>query len=118
LERIPQVDIKHEILLELKYIKKENANHWVDKDGKIVEPPAPPIPVKKVAKTRKTKMVAPTTPVVAAPVPVKPLLEDVAEKGYQQLCAYMALPRFQRRNLLGFCLVFVGTDCAKILPYH
>jgi Predicted AAA-ATPase/PD-(D/E)XK nuclease superfamily len=118
LERIPQVDIKHEILLELKYIKKENANKWVDKDGKLVDPPAPPTPAKKVAKSKKPKTPAPAPPVVAAPVPVKPLLDDVMEKGYQQLCEYMALPRFQRPNLLGFCLVFVGVECAKILPYQ
>jgi hypothetical protein len=117
LERIPQVNIKHEILLELKYIKKESAHKWVDKDGKEVDAPAPPKPVKKVAKTRKNPNPAPVTPVLPAPVPVKPLLEDIAEKGYQQLCEYMALPRFQRPNLLGFCLVFVGTECQKILPY-
>jgi hypothetical protein len=116
LEKIPQVDIKHEILLELKYIKKENANKWLDKDGNLVEPPAPPQPVKKVAKSRK-KLPPPVTPVVPAPVPVKPLLDDVIDKGYQQLCEYMVLPRFQRPNLLGFCLVFVGTECRKILPY-
>jgi hypothetical protein len=115
LERIPQVDIKHEILLELKYIKKENATKWLDKDGKLVDAPTPPPPVKKVAKSRKPKTPAP--PVVPAPVPVKSLLDDVAEKGYQQLCDYMVLPRFQRPNLLGFCLVFVGVECAKILPY-
>jgi hypothetical protein len=115
LEKIPQVEIKHEILLELKYIKKENANKWLDKDGNLVEPPAPPQPVKKVAKSRKK--LPPVTPVVPAPVPVKPLLDDVIEKGYQQLCEYMVLPRFQRPNLLGFCLVFVGMECKKILPY-
>jgi hypothetical protein len=117
LERIPQVAIKHEILLELKYVKKEYATKWVDKDGKPVDPPAPPTPVKKVAKSRKSKIVAPPTPITPAPVPVKPLLDDVSEKGYQQLCEYMALPRFQRPNLLGFCLVFVGQECHKILPY-
>jgi hypothetical protein len=118
LERIPQVDIKYEILLELKYVKKENRSKWVDQDGKPVDPPAPPPPVKKVAKTSKTKKpVPPVAPSVPAPVPVKPLLDDVVEKGYQQLCEYMALPRFQRPNLLGFCLVFVDKECYKILPY-
>jgi hypothetical protein len=118
LERIPQVDIKYEIVLELKYVKKENRSKWADKDGKPVDAPAPPTPVKKVAKSRKTKTpVPPPAPVVAAPVPVKPLLEDVAERGYQQLCEYMALPRFQRPNLLGFCLVFVDKECYKILPF-
>jgi hypothetical protein len=115
LERIPQVPIKHEILLELKYVKKENALKWLDKDGKPVDPPAPPAPAKKVAKSRKPKI--PVLPIAPAPIPVKPLLEDVVEKGYQQLCEYMALPRFQRPNLLGFCLVFVGDKCHKILPY-
>ena len=118
LERIPQVDIKYEILLELKYVKKENRSKWVDKDGKPVDPPAPPTPAKKVAKSRKTKTPAlPVAPPVPAPVPVKPLLDDVVEKGYQQLCEYMALPRFQRPNLLGFCLVFVDKECYKVLPY-
>jgi hypothetical protein len=121
LERIPQVDIKHEIVLELKYVKKENRSKWADKDGKPVDAPAPPTPVKKVAKSRKPKTPAP--PVAPAlptpvPVPVKPLLEDVAERGYQQLCEYMALPRFQRPNLLGFCLVFVDKECYQILPYQ
>ncbi|MEO0042575.1 MAG: hypothetical protein RL329_2023, partial [Bacteroidota bacterium] len=119
LERIPQVDIKHEIVLELKYVKKENRSKWADKDGKPVDAPAPPTPVKKVAKTRKPKTPAPpVAPALPAPVPVKPLLEDVAERGYQQLCEYMALPRFQRPNLLGFCLVFVDKECYQILPYQ
>jgi hypothetical protein len=118
LERIPQVDIKHEILLELKYVKKENRLKWADKDGKPVDAPAPPKPAKKVAKTRKTQTPAPPiVPALPVPVPVKPLLEDVAERGYQQLCEYMELPRFQRPNLLGFCLVFVDKECYKILPY-
>jgi hypothetical protein len=119
LERIPQVDIKYEILLELKYVKKENRSKWADKDGKPVDPPAPPTPVKKVAQSRKTKTpIPPVVSVVPAPVPVKPFLEDVAERGYQQLCEYMALSRFQRPNLLGFCLVFVDKECYKILPYN
>jgi hypothetical protein len=118
LERIPQVDMKYEILLELKYVKKENRSKWADKDGKPVDAPAPLTPVKKVAQSRKTKTpVPPVAPAMPAPVPVKPLLEDVAERGYQQLCEYMALPRFQRPNLLGFCLVFVDKECYKILPF-
>jgi hypothetical protein len=118
LERIPQVDIKHEIVLELKYVKKDNRSKWADKDGKPVDPPAPPTPAKKIAKTRKSKTpVLPVAPAVPAPVPVKPFLEDVAERGYQQLCDYMAMSRFQRPNLLGFCLVFVDKECYKILPY-
>jgi hypothetical protein len=119
LERIPQVDIKHEIVLELKYVKKENRLKWADKDGKPVDAPAPPTPVKKVAKSRKAQTPAPpVAPALPAPVPVKPLLEDIAERGYQQLCEYMALPRFQRPNLLGFCLVFVDKECSQILPYQ
>ena len=99
-------------------MKKENQSKWADKDGKPVDAPAPLTPVKKIAKSRKTKTPAP--PVAQAmptPVPVKPLLEDVAERGYQQLCEYMALPRFQRPHLLGFCLVFVDKECYKILPF-
>ena len=117
LERIPQVDMKYEILLELKYVKKENQSKWADKDGKPVDAPAPLTPVKKVAKSRKLKTPAPVISTEPAPIPVKPLLEDVAERGYQQLCEYMALPRFQRPNLLGFCLVFVDKECYKILPF-
>jgi Predicted AAA-ATPase/PD-(D/E)XK nuclease superfamily len=114
LERIPQVNIKHEILLELKYIKKENANQWVDKDGKIVDPPTP-IVAKKVAKARKTNVVS--LPPAPKPIPVKPLLDDVVEKATIQLAEYMQLARFQRPNLLGFCLVYVGNECQKMLPY-
>jgi Predicted AAA-ATPase/PD-(D/E)XK nuclease superfamily len=113
LERIPQVNIKHEILLELKYIKKENADKWVDKDEKIVDPPTPVV-TKKVAKSRKPKVAPPTTP---QPIPVKPLLDHVVEKATLQLAEYMQLARFQRPNLLGFCLVYVGNTCQKILPY-
>jgi Predicted AAA-ATPase/PD-(D/E)XK nuclease superfamily len=115
LERIPQVDIPHEILLELKYVKKEDAEKWLDKDGKLVDPPASAKPAKKVAKPRKTKVVALPVPVA---IPVKPLLEDVCEKGAIQLAEYMEMPRFQRPNLLGFCLVYVGNECYKILPYQ
>lgn len=104
LERIPQVNIKHEIIFELKYIKKENELKWADKDGNIVDAPA-----KKSRK--KVATLAPNTP------PVKPLLEDVAARGLEQLANYMKLPRFQRENLLGFCLVFVNTECKRILPY-
>jgi Predicted AAA-ATPase/PD-(D/E)XK nuclease superfamily len=112
LERIPQVNIKHEVLIELKYIKKENADKWVDKDEKIVDPPALP---KKVAKTRKTNVALPTTPL---PIPVKPLLDHVIEKATVQLADYMQLARFQRPNLLGFCLVYVGNECKQILSYN
>jgi hypothetical protein len=114
LERIPQVNIKHEILLELKYIKKENEHQWVDKDDKIVDPPTP-ITTKKVAKSRKPKVPAP--PSTPKPIPVKPLFEHVVEKATIQLAEYMQLKRFQRPHLLGFCLVYVGSECKKIIPY-
>jgi Predicted AAA-ATPase/PD-(D/E)XK nuclease superfamily len=114
LERIPQVNIKHEILLELKYIKKENADKWIDKDDKIVDPPTP-VTTKKVAKPRKTSVPAP--PPAPKPVPVKPLFDHVVEKATVQLADYMQLTRFQRPNLLGFCLVYVGNECKQILPY-
>jgi Predicted AAA-ATPase/PD-(D/E)XK nuclease superfamily len=114
LERIPQVNIKHEILLELKYLKKENADKWIDKDEKIVDPP-PPVTTKKVAKPRKTKV--PPPPSAPKPIPVRPLLDHVVEKATVQLSEYMQLQRFQRPNLLGFCLVYVGNECKHILPY-
>jgi Predicted AAA-ATPase/PD-(D/E)XK nuclease superfamily len=114
LERIPQVNIKHEILIELKYIKKENADKWVDKDDKIVDPPTP-VSTKKVAKSRKPKVLPP--PPTPKPIPVKPLLEHIIEKATVQLADYMQLARFQRPNLLGFCLVYVGNECKQILPY-
>ncbi|MEN9610322.1 MAG: hypothetical protein RLZZ628_1136 [Bacteroidota bacterium] len=112
LERIPQVNIQHEILLELKYIKKENADKWVDAAEKIVEAPAPP---KKASKSRKPKIAPP--PPAPKPIPVKPLLDHVIEKATIQLADYMQLARFQRPNLLGFCLVYVGNECKKILPH-
>jgi Predicted AAA-ATPase/PD-(D/E)XK nuclease superfamily len=114
LERIPQVDIKHEIVLELKYIKKENAEKWIDKDENVVDPPTP-VSTKKVAKSRKTKVIS-LLP-APKPIPVKPLFDHVVEKATVQLADYMQLARFQRPNLLGFCLVYVGNECHKILPY-
>jgi hypothetical protein len=33
-------------------------------------------------------------------------------------CGSASLPRFQRPNLLGFCLVFVDKECYQILPYQ
>jgi hypothetical protein len=115
LERIPQVSIKQEIVIELKYIKKENADKWLDKEGKIVDAPTPVKPVKipkAGAKPRKTKVVPPPAPL---PVPVKPLLDDVIEKATIQLSEYMQLKRFQRGDVLGFALVYVGNECRKIL---
>ncbi|MEY4936006.1 MAG: hypothetical protein RIS64_2365 [Bacteroidota bacterium] len=121
LERIPQVAIKHEILLELKYIKKEDALKWVDKDEKIVDPPAsthPPVvtPAKKGRKPKQVVSPVPT-PVIPANPPVKSLLEHVSEKGAAQLADYMTADYFNRPNLLAYCLVFVGSECKKVLPY-
>jgi hypothetical protein len=124
LERIPQVAIKHEILLELKYIKKEDALKWVDKDEKIVDPPAsanPPVgtPAKKGRKPKQVASPVPTpTPVIPANPPVKSLLEHVSEKGAAQLADYMTADYFNRPNLLAYCLVFVGSECKKVLPYR
>ncbi len=116
LERIPQVPIKYEIVLELKYIKKEDGQKWCDKEGNLVDPPNAVAP-KKVAKTRKTKEAA--QPALATPVnpPVISLLDSVSEKGAQQLAGYMEADYLQRPNILGFCLVFVGSECQRILPY-
>jgi Predicted AAA-ATPase len=116
LERIPQVYIKHEILIELKYIKKENGDKWVDKDGNLVSPSrllrdVPSVQGSKI-KTRKKNQDA-----LLPNPPVKSLLDKVSDEGLTQLGAYMTSPRFQRPNLLGFCLVFVNTECKRILPY-
>ncbi|MEO0041697.1 MAG: hypothetical protein RL329_1145 [Bacteroidota bacterium] len=114
LERIPQVVIKHEVLFELKYIKKEDASKWVDKDGKVVEPPA----ASPAKKGRKPKTATPVpTPAIPANSPVKSLLDHVSEKGAEQLADYMKSDYFKRPNLLAYCLVFVGSECKKILPY-
>jgi hypothetical protein len=124
LERIPQVPIKHEILLELKYIKKEDALKWVDKDEKIVDPPAsanPPVvtPTKKGRKPKQVALPAPLlAPVIPANPPVKSLLDHVSEKGAAQLADYMTADYFKRPNLLAYCLVFVGSECKKLLPYR
>ncbi len=115
LERIPQVNIKHEIVLELKYIKKEDGLKWLDYQGNIVDPPvsAPSTPAKK---GRKSK--TPPASAIPANPPVISLLDDVAEKGAKQLAGYMESNYLQRPNILGFCLVFVGNECKKILPYQ
>jgi Predicted AAA-ATPase len=122
LERIPQVNIKHEIVLELKYIKKEDGLKWVDNQGNIVNPPASakPLVATPAKKGRKPKVqpvvaLVPTTP---ANPPVKSLLEHVSAEGAVQLAGYMESSYFQRPNILGFCLVFVGNECHKILPYQ
>jgi hypothetical protein len=113
LERIPQVNIKHEIVIELKYIKKEDGLKWLDSQGNIVDSPDG-ITAKK--KGRKPK-IAPAAVVPTGP-PVISLLEDVTEKGTQQLARYMASDYLQRPNILGFCLVFVGNECQKIVLYQ
>ncbi|MEN9610811.1 MAG: hypothetical protein RLZZ628_1625, partial [Bacteroidota bacterium] len=114
LERIPQVNIKHEVVLELKYIKKEDRLKWVDNQDNIVDPPA------SLSAAPKKKGRKPKTPVVAVvPTnpPVRTLLEAIAEQGTQQLRHYMAMERFKRPNTLGFCLIFVGNECAQIIDY-
>jgi hypothetical protein len=117
LERRPQVNIKHEILLELKYIKKEDGFKWLDAQGNLVAPPTSTLPVvsttPKKGRKPKPKLVS-TTPVNP---PVISLLESVAEAGAKQLANYMTADYFKRPNLLGYCLVFVGNECKKILPY-
>ena len=86
----------------------------MDKDDKIVDPPTP-VSTKKVAKPRKTKVPLPEP--ALKPIPVKPLLDYVVEKGTIQLAEYMELKRFQQANILGFCLVYVGSECKKIISY-
>ncbi|MEO0044718.1 MAG: hypothetical protein RL329_4167 [Bacteroidota bacterium] len=113
LERIPQVPIKHEIVIELKYIKKEDGLKWLDNQGNIVDPPQAPTTTPKKGRKPKT----PVVPVMPANPPVISLLDDVAAKGTKQLAGYMQSNYLQRPNVLGFCLVFVGNDCLKILPY-
>jgi Predicted AAA-ATPase len=117
LERIPQVPIKYEIVLELKYIKKEDKNKWLDKDGNLVSPPTATAAQKKVAKPRKTQVTPPAAPATPANPPVISLLDDVSEKGANQLAGYMESDYLQRPNVLGFCLVFVSHECVKIVPY-
>ncbi len=121
LERLPQVNIKHEILLELKYIKKEDRLKWVDNQGNIVDPPASakPTGTTPAKKGRKPKVqTAPATPALPTNPPVMSLLESVSTQGAAQLAGYMESEYFSKRpNILGFCLVFVGNECHKILPY-
>ena len=82
LERIPQVDIKHEVVIELKYIKLADSE--------------------KEEKTEKT-------------ADYISLLDKAIAEGTQQIEKYMATARFQRPNIRGFCLVFVGNECQKII---
>ena len=43
------------------------------------------------------------------------LLEKATAEGTQQIEKYMATARFQRPNIRGFCLVFVGNECKQII---
>ena len=82
LERIPQVDIKHEVVIELKYIKLAD--------------------IEKEEKSEKA-------------ADYISLLDKATAEGTQQIEKYMATARFQRPNIRGFCLVFVGNECQKII---
>jgi hypothetical protein len=75
LERIPQANIPYEIVIELKYIKKENAGDTA-------------------------------------------LINDVITQGTNQLNNYMSTPRFNRPDVKGFCLIFVGNECQHIINHQ
>jgi hypothetical protein len=81
IERIPQVKINYEIVIELKYVKKENAE-------------------KIDTQTNKN------------------LVDLAIEKGVQQLNDYMTTQRFNRPDIKGFCVVFVGNECSNIIPFE
>jgi hypothetical protein len=117
LERIPQVAIKYEIVLDLKYIKKEDANKWLDKEGNLVNPPTSVQPSTAIPAKKGRKPKLAPVPVITTNPPVISLLDDISEKGAKQLAVYMESDYLQRPNILGFCLVFVGAECYKILPY-
>ena len=85
LERIPQVDIKHEVVIELKYIK-----------------------IADIEKEETDKKDNPTTETVS-------LFDKTVAEGTTQIEKYMATAHFQRLNIRGFCLVFVGNECQKII---
>jgi hypothetical protein len=106
----PPVNIKYEIVIELKYIKKENATKWADADGKPVDPPAPPTPTKTKGRKKKSDANNPIPPTPVVFTGVKPLLDDVIERGKEQLAKYMSLTRLNRPDVLGFCLVYVGSE--------
>jgi hypothetical protein len=115
LERIPQVNIKYEIVIELKYIKKENATKWADADGKPVDPPAAATPAPKTkGRKKKSDSNNTLTPTPVVFTGVKPLLDDVIERGKEQLAKYMVLPRYNRPDVFGFCLVYVGDECKHV----
>jgi hypothetical protein len=117
LERIPQVQIPYEIVIELKYIKKEDALKSVEKQAngtfKIIEPPQTAPTKPKRGKAAKVK-VAPVVP--ANPLDITPF-DATVEQGTNQLQMYMKSQKFDRPNVLGFCLVFVGNECKKIVAY-
>ena len=81
IEKIPQAKIKYEIVIELKYVKKEDAE--------------------KIDKQTNRNVV-----------------ELITEKGVQQLHDYMTTDRFQRPDIKGFCIVFVGNECRSIIPFE
>jgi hypothetical protein len=124
LERIPQVDIKHEVVIELKYIKKEDALKWLDNQGNIIESTVSNVAKKKGRKPKNAPNNAiqsvVNTPIAPVSVPVGAitLFDSIVEQGTKQLVGYMQSERFQRPNILGFCLIFVGNECKKIVNYH
>jgi Predicted AAA-ATPase len=121
LERIPQVNIPYEIVIELKYIKKEDALKFVEKqlDGsfKILESPTEDTKPKR-GKAKKIKPAATIVPNIAVPITSNlTLLDAITEQGTNQLKIYMHSQKFERPNVLGFCLVFVGNECQKMVTY-
>jgi hypothetical protein len=118
LERIPQVNIKHEVVIELKYIKKEDALKWLDSEGNMIETTSSTTAKKKGRKAKNAPNPPPVTvPNTPIPVGTITLFDSVVEQGTKQLVGYMQSERFQRPNILGFCLIFVGNDCKKIINY-
>jgi hypothetical protein len=117
LERIPQVNIKHEVVIELKYIKKEDSLKWLDNEGNMIETTSST--TKKKGRKAKNAPNPPPVTVPNTPIPVGTitLFDSVVEQGTKQLVGYMQSERFQRPNILGFCLIFVGNDCKKIINY-
>jgi hypothetical protein len=117
LERIPQVQIPYEIVIELKYIKKEDALKTIEKQAngtfKIIEPPQTAPAKPKRGKAAKVK-VAPVVPANPSDITV---FDATIEQGTNQLQMYMKSQKFDRPNVLGFCLVFVGNECQKIVAY-
>jgi hypothetical protein len=46
------------------------------------------------------------------------LVDLAIEKGVQQLNDYMTTQRFNRPDIKGFCVVFVGNECSNIIPFE